>query len=68
MLRKSAALARTVLLTRASDKLDVAADQLTTKDGGITVTNDPSKTVSYGDLATTPFKQKITGNARVKTR
>ncbi|MGI8483369.1 MAG: molybdopterin cofactor-binding domain-containing protein [Thermomicrobiales bacterium] len=68
LLREAAALARSVLLTRASDKFGVAADQLTTKDGVITVTNDPSKTVSYGKLATTPFKQKITGNARVKAR
>ena len=67
VLREAAALARSVLLTRASDKLGVAADQLTTKDGVITVTADPSKTVSYGELATTSFKQKITGDSPVKS-
>jgi len=67
VLREAAALARVVLLTRASAKLGVPAAQLTTKDGVVTVTADPSKSVSYGELATAPFKQKITGDSPVKS-
>ena len=50
-LRAAAAEARTVLVRLGSKQLGVAADQLTVKDGVIAVTADPSKKVTYGELA-----------------
>jgi nicotinate dehydrogenase subunit B len=44
------ATARAALLQLASERLGVTADQLTTKDGVVSVTSDRSRTVTYGAL------------------
>jgi nicotinate dehydrogenase subunit B len=49
-MRAAAAEARRVLVGMAADKLGVPADQLTVKDGVISVANDAAKKVSYGEL------------------
>ena len=49
-MRRVAAEGRRVLLEMAAQKFAVPASQLTVKDAIITVTSDPSKKVSYGEL------------------
>jgi nicotinate dehydrogenase subunit B len=49
-MRRVAAEARRVLLEMASTKLDVPVDRLSVSEGVITVTGDPSKRVTYGQL------------------
>ena len=49
-LRNAAAEARRVLLSLASKKLDLPADQLTVTDGVVYAAKDASKKASYGDL------------------
>jgi CO/xanthine dehydrogenase Mo-binding subunit len=49
-LAQAAATAREALLRLASERLGVPADQLTAKDGAVSVTAEPSQTVSYGSL------------------
>jgi CO/xanthine dehydrogenase Mo-binding subunit len=49
--RNVAAVARSVLITLASERLGVATDRLEVRDGVIGVSGDRSRTVSYGDLA-----------------
>lgn len=49
-LRQAAAQARGVLLELASARLGAPADQLAVRDGIVRRTDDPTKTVSYGDL------------------
>ena len=48
--RKAAAEARTALLQLAGDRLKAGPGDLVIKDGVISVRNDPSKSVGYGDL------------------
>ena len=48
--RVAGAEARRVLVTRAAEKLSVAADRLTVNDGVVSVVGDPSKKVSYAEL------------------
>ncbi len=50
-MRAALAEARGVLVQMASEKLKVPVNQLTVNDGVITATGDPSKSVSYADLA-----------------
>ena len=50
-MRKAAAEARGVLLELASNKLKVPATQLVVVDGVISDSNDPGKSVTYGELA-----------------
>src|SRR5262249_16469173 len=49
-LRRAAAEARRVLLGLAAGRLGAPADQLAVRDGIVRRTDDPAKTVSYGDL------------------
>ncbi len=49
-MRRVAAEARRVLLEMASTKLEVPVDRLSVSEGVITVTGDPSKRVTYGQL------------------
>jgi isoquinoline 1-oxidoreductase len=50
-LRAAAAEARAVLLELAADKLGVARTELTAADGVVSVQGDPSRKVTYGELA-----------------
>ena len=50
-LRNAAAEARRVLVELASQRLGIPADQLEVNDGVVTVIGDPTKAVSYGELA-----------------
>lgn len=49
-LAQAGATAREALLRMASDRLHVPVDQLTAKDGVVSVTGDPSRKVGYGEL------------------
>ncbi len=49
-MRRVAAEARRVLLEMGSTKLGVPVDQLTVREGVITLKSDPSKRVTYGEL------------------
>ncbi len=50
-LRNAAAAARAALVQRASQRLGVSADQLQVRDGVVSVTGNPAKHVTYGDIA-----------------
>ena len=50
-LRAAAAEARTVLTKLAAERLGVARDQLVVADGVVSVAADPSRKVTYGELA-----------------
>src|SRR5262249_6901613 len=63
-LRNVSAAARAALVQRASQQLGVPADQLQVKDGVIASRTDPSKRVTYGQLAATIASEqnlKVTG-------
>jgi nicotinate dehydrogenase subunit B len=49
-LRQAGAEARRVLVTRAAEKLGVAADKLTVSDGVVSVIGDASKHISYAEI------------------
>jgi len=49
-LRQAAAAARQELVNRASQRLGVPPEQLTVTNGAVSVSGDPSKNVSYGQL------------------
>ena len=75
-MRRVAAEGRRVLLEMGSARLGVPVNQLSVSDGIITVKNDPSKRVTYGELiGGKRFNVTLTGNninattgkARVKT-
>jgi CO/xanthine dehydrogenase Mo-binding subunit len=53
-LRNAAASARAALLNLASRRLGVPADALQVKNGVVSIKTDPSKSVSYGELAAGP--------------
>ena len=60
-LRQAAAAARLQLLTLASAQLGVPAEQLTVSDGVVSVSGNPAKKVSYGELVGGKrFNAKIT--------
>jgi CO/xanthine dehydrogenase Mo-binding subunit len=62
-MRRVAAEARRVLLDMASTRLGAPVDQLAVSDAVITVTADPSKRVTYGELiAGKKFNVTLTGN------
>src|SRR5262249_20944007 len=62
-MRRVAAEARRVLLDMGSKRLGTPVDQLTVHDGVITVTADPSKKVSYGELiGDKKFNVALTGD------
>jgi CO/xanthine dehydrogenase Mo-binding subunit len=49
-IRQAAATARRALVTAAADKLGVAADNLETQNGVVSVARGPAASVTYGDL------------------
>ena len=62
-MRRVAAEARRVLLEMASKRFEAPVDQLTVRDGVITVKTDPSKKVTYGELiGGKRFNVTLTGN------
>lgn len=66
-LRQAAAEARRALREMAADRLQVSPDALTIHEGMITVTDDPARTVSYGDLMRgRRFDRAVTGTAPLK--
>ncbi|MGZ3662866.1 MAG: molybdopterin cofactor-binding domain-containing protein [Ktedonobacterales bacterium] len=66
-LRQAAAEARRALCEMAADLLSVSLDALAVRDGRITVANDPSRGVTYGDLmGSRRFDRTITGTAPLK--
>jgi len=61
-MRRAAAEARRVLLEMASGRLGAPADRLSVANGVITVTADPSKRITYGELiAGKKFNVTLTG-------
>ena len=66
-LRHASAEARRALLELASDRLDAALDELVVRDGVISISHHPARTITYADLmGGKRFKRKITGKAPLK--
>ncbi|MCC6313336.1 MAG: molybdopterin-dependent oxidoreductase, partial [Thermomicrobiales bacterium] len=66
ILQQAGAVARQELFARAAKQLGVAADALVVKDGVISVADDASKSVPYGDLVSDPFNEKVGTKAPLK--
>lgn len=66
VLRQAAAEARLILLTRASERLGVPADDLHIQEGVITAPGDDGASVPYGELVAEPFEREVTGEAPEK--
>ena len=66
VLRQAAAEARLVLLTRASVRLGVPADDLQVRDGVVSALGDDTQNVPYGELVGEPFNREVTGEAPEK--
>jgi nicotinate dehydrogenase subunit B len=66
-LRHASAEARQALLELASDRLDAAIDELTVRDGVISVGHHPNRTITYSELlGGKKFKRRITLKAPLK--
>lgn len=66
-LRLASAEARRALFEMASDRLDAAVDELTVRDGVISVRNYPTRAITYAELiGGKPFHREITGDAPLK--
>jgi nicotinate dehydrogenase subunit B len=66
-LRQAGAEARQALLEIASDRLDAALDELTVRDGLISVSHHPGRTVTYAELlGGKKFQRRITLKAPLK--
>lgn len=66
-LRHASAEAHRALLEMASDRLDAAPDELVVRDGVISVSHHPSRTISYAELiGGKRFNRKITEKAPLK--
>ncbi len=66
-LRQASAEARQVILEMASDRLDAAQEELVVRDGVISVSHHPSRSITYAELiGGKRFHRQITGNARLK--
>lgn len=63
-LRHAAAEARAVLLARASARLGVAQDRLRVDAGVVTVADEPSRRLRYGELVDEPFNHKLEWNGQ----
>jgi len=67
-IRSAAAEARQALLKMASQKLRVPVDRLTVSKGVVSVSGDPAKSVTYGELVGgKPFHLPYTGKAPLKS-
>lgn len=66
-LRMASAEARLALLEMAADRLDANVEELSVREGIVTVTADPVRTISYGELiGGRPFNRTISLKAPVK--
>jgi nicotinate dehydrogenase subunit B len=66
-LRQASAEARQALLEIASDRLDAALDELTVRDGLISVSHHPGRTITYAELlGGKKFQRRITLKAPLK--
>jgi nicotinate dehydrogenase subunit B len=66
-LRQASAEARQALLEMASDRLDAALDELVVRDGVISVSHHPMRTITYAELiGGKRFGRAITGKAPLK--
>jgi nicotinate dehydrogenase subunit B len=66
-IRRAAAEARAALVTKAAEKLGVAASEIETRDGIASVRGAPDKKVSYGELiGGQPFALKVSGKVAPK--
>jgi nicotinate dehydrogenase subunit B len=66
-LRQASAEARLALLEMASDRLDAELDELVVREGVISVTHHPSRSITYAELmGGKRFNRKISGKAPVK--
>ncbi len=67
-LRRAAAEARQALLGLAADRLGAPAEQLTARDGVVSVAGDPARSVSYGSLVGgRRLDIEMTGDAPLKS-
>lgn len=67
-IRRAAAEARQALLGLASERLGIAVDQLSARNGAVSVQADPSRQVSYGELiGGRRFELEVTGSAPLKS-
>ncbi len=67
-LRTAAAEARLALLNLASKKLDTPVERLVVSKGIVSISDDPSRSVRYGDLVGDKlFNLPFTGNAKAKS-
>jgi len=66
-LRMASAEARRALLELASDRLDAAIDELTVRDGTVSVSYHPERAITYAELlGGRSFNRRITGRAPLK--
>jgi nicotinate dehydrogenase subunit B len=66
-LRHASAEARCALLELASDRLDAALDELVVRDGVISVSHHPERTITYAELmGGKKFNREIAGRAPLK--
>jgi nicotinate dehydrogenase subunit B len=66
-LRSAAASARQVLLEMAADRLDASPDELSVKDGLVSVTRRPDRQVSYAELmGGRPFEREVAEGVQLK--
>src|SRR5215207_11095198 len=66
-LQRIATAARQILLARAAVRCGVPVDELQTRDGVVSVLDDPARCVPYAELAAEPFGQQARGQA-LRTR
>jgi CO/xanthine dehydrogenase Mo-binding subunit len=66
VLRQAASEARLVLLTRASERLGVPADDLQVKEGVVSTLGGEGLSIPYGELVAEPLEREVTGEAPEK--
>lgn len=63
LLQQVAAEARHILLARAATRLGVPVEHVQTRDGIVSVSDDPARSIPYGELAAEPFGREVSGRA-----
>jgi nicotinate dehydrogenase subunit B len=67
-LRHASAEARRILLGKAADRLDANPDELMVREGVVSVSQDPERSISYFELmGGKPFKTKVSYQAPLKS-